>query len=63
LEGDIPGPAGVPTGCPFHSRCPRFLGEICANEKPPWQTGANGQRIRCHIPLEDLRQMQRPAAD
>jgi peptide/nickel transport system ATP-binding protein len=63
LEGNIPSPADVPTGCPFHSRCPRFLGAICVNEKPPWQSGANGQRIRCHIPLEDLRRMQCPAVE
>jgi peptide/nickel transport system ATP-binding protein len=55
LDGDIPDPADIPGGCPFHTRCPRFLGEICATTTPPWQIdpGTN-KRIFCHIPLEDL---------
>jgi peptide/nickel transport system ATP-binding protein len=59
LEGDIPSPVDIPTGCRFHTRCPRFLGDICVNQTPPWQTEANGHRIYCHIPLEELRKMQK----
>jgi peptide/nickel transport system ATP-binding protein len=59
LEGDIPSPVSIPTGCRFHTRCPRFLGDICVNQTPPWQTAANGHRLYCHIPLEELRQMQK----
>jgi peptide/nickel transport system ATP-binding protein len=59
IEGDIPSPAEVPTGCPFHTRCPRFLGEICVNETPPWQEDARGTRIFCHIPVEELATEQR----
>jgi peptide/nickel transport system ATP-binding protein len=58
LEGEIPSPADVPPGCPFHTRCPRFLGEVCVNEEPPWQMNETGTRIFCHIPLEELRQTQ-----
>ena len=59
LEGDIPSPADVPSGCPFHTRCPRYLGEICAREEPPWQTvPETGKRYYCHIPPDDLRQVQ-----
>jgi len=59
LEGDIPSPVNIPTGCRFHTRCPRVLGDICANQTPPWQTEANGHRIYCHIPLAELRTMQK----
>ncbi len=59
LEGEIPSPADVPSGCPFHTRCPRYLGEICADKEPPWQTDPEtGKRYYCHIPPEDLRQIQ-----
>jgi peptide/nickel transport system ATP-binding protein len=58
LDGEIPSPIDVPSGCPFHTRCPRFLGDICATETPPWQVGENGHRVYCHIPLDDLRRMQ-----
>jgi peptide/nickel transport system ATP-binding protein len=59
LEGDVPSPVDIPTGCRFHTRCPRFLGEICVDQTPPWQTEANGHRIYCHIPLAELRKMQK----
>jgi peptide/nickel transport system ATP-binding protein len=58
LEGDVPSPRHKPTGCPFHTRCPRFLGDICVKEAPPIQAGANGHEIRCHIPLAELKDLQ-----
>ena len=60
LDGDIPSAIDVPTGCPFHTRCPRFLGDICVDEKPPWQTAPDGKRIYCHIPVEELMAAQKP---
>ncbi len=58
LEGEIPSALEPPPGCPFHTRCPRLLGEICKEETPPWQENESGTRIFCHIPLEDLKQQQ-----
>jgi peptide/nickel transport system ATP-binding protein len=58
LEGDVPSPRQKPTGCPFHTRCPRFLGDICVKEAPPLRLGENGHEIRCHIPLEELKDLQ-----
>jgi len=55
LQGDIPNPVNLPSGCPFHTRCPRFLGEICTTHIPPWQIDdENGKQIFCHIPLQEL---------
>lgn len=54
LEGDVPSPADRPTGCPFHTRCPRFLGDICVNQRPPWHTTSQGKSYFCHIPPEEL---------
>jgi peptide/nickel transport system ATP-binding protein len=58
LEGDIPSPRQKPTGCPFHTRCQRFLGDICVNEAPPLRTTADGNQILCHIPLDELTTLQ-----
>jgi len=54
LEGDVPSPADRPTGCPFHTRCPRFLGDICVNQRPPWHETSQGKSYFCHIPPEEL---------
>jgi peptide/nickel transport system ATP-binding protein len=58
LEGDPPSQVNVPSGCPFHTRCPRFLGDICVTRTPPWQITASGKRYFCHIPAEELKEMQ-----
>jgi peptide/nickel transport system ATP-binding protein len=63
LEGDIPSPAAGLTGCPFHTRCPRFLGDICVQTVPPWRVDERtGKRYFCHIPGEDLLALQEKAA-
>ena len=58
LEGDIPSARDIPSGCRFHTRCPRFLGDICVNEEPPWRDAGNGHHIRCHIEIDDLIELQ-----
>ncbi len=58
VEGDVPSQTSGPTGCPFHPRCPRFLGDVCVTQTPPWQVDENGKRIFCHIPLNELRSVQ-----
>ncbi len=59
LEGDIPSAAEPPTGCVFHTRCPRFLGPICVEQEPPLVEAEPGHLMRCHIPIEELRELQR----
>jgi peptide/nickel transport system ATP-binding protein len=58
LEGEIPSAASPPTGCVFHTRCPRFLGQICVETEPPLVEVERGHLMRCHIPIEELRRMQ-----
>jgi peptide/nickel transport system ATP-binding protein len=58
LKGEIPSPLEPPSGCPFHTRCPRYLGQVCVEQTPPWQEDETGTRIFCHIPLSDLRKEQ-----
>jgi peptide/nickel transport system ATP-binding protein len=60
LEGDIPSAADPPSGCVFHTRCPRFLGAICVEQEPPLLEVEDGHFMRCHIPIDELRRLQRP---
>ncbi len=34
LDGEIPSAADPPSGCVFHTRCPRKIGEICETTEP-----------------------------
>jgi len=63
LEGGVPSALSPPSGCVFHTRCPRrdMLpdgGAICEAEVPPWRYNTEEHRIYCHIPLEELRKME-----
>lgn len=59
LPGDVPSPSEGITGCPFHTRCPRFLGGICVEKTPPWREVEDSEkRYFCHIPQEDLLESQ-----
>ena len=58
LEGEIPSVIDPPKGCRFSTRCPHKIGAICDNEPPPDVEAAPGHRIKCHIPLEDLKKVE-----
>jgi peptide/nickel transport system ATP-binding protein len=58
LAGEIPSAANPPTGCVFHTRCHRKVGEICEVEEPPLVEAEDGHLMRCHIPIEELRRLQ-----
>jgi peptide/nickel transport system ATP-binding protein len=58
LEGEAPSPVDLPKGCRFAGRCPRKLGAVCDREKPPLRQAGAGHVIACHIPLEELRNVE-----
>jgi peptide/nickel transport system ATP-binding protein len=58
LEGEIPSAADPPSGCVFHTRCPRKLGPICEEQEPPLEEAEDGHFMRCHIPLDELARLQ-----
>ena len=64
LSGNVPSALNPPSGCRFHTRCPRRRemlpdeGEICEHEVPPWQASEKGHRILCHIPIEELEKIE-----
>ncbi len=60
LQGEIPSAANPPSGCVFHTRCPRKLTTgICESTEPALLEEEAGHQIRCHIPLAELRVLQR----
>ena len=60
LEGSVPTLRSAFKGCFFAGRCPRKIGDICDTTPPPGQRGTvDGHEIFCHIPLDELKAMQR----
>jgi oligopeptide/dipeptide ABC transporter ATP-binding protein len=54
LVGPLPSPKNLPSGCPFHTRCPHLLGPICIQEAPPIRTITDSHWLTCHLPLSKL---------
>ncbi|MCS5670601.1 MAG: ABC transporter ATP-binding protein [Vicinamibacterales bacterium] len=48
LEGSVPSAKNPPTGCRFHTRCPRFIGDICVNNEPKPIRLSDSHVIACH---------------
>jgi peptide/nickel transport system ATP-binding protein len=64
LTGEIPSPANPPSGCVFHTRCPRRLASgICETTEPALLEAEPGHMMRCHIPVSDLRTLQAIVTD
>jgi len=48
LEGSIPSPANPPSGCKFHTRCPKRM-DICSKVVPESKEIEPGHRVVCHL--------------
>jgi len=49
LRGTIPSPANPPSGCRFHTRCHKYIGDICREVEPNLTTLSATQRVACHL--------------
>jgi oligopeptide/dipeptide ABC transporter ATP-binding protein len=57
LIGDLPSPINPPSGCEFHTRCPKYRAvlsegdrERCRSEVPALDAKAPNQFVACHFP-------------
>jgi oligopeptide/dipeptide ABC transporter ATP-binding protein len=50
VSGEPPNPIDPPSGCVFHTRCPRAT-DICREIEPPLARYPNGHLAACHHPL------------
>ena len=48
LQGDVPSPVAPPTGCRFHTRCPRVM-DRCRQEEPVLRHRGGGHFVSCHL--------------
>jgi peptide/nickel transport system ATP-binding protein len=59
LSGEIPSAASPPSGCVFHTRCPRRLSSgVCESDEPPLVEVTPGHLMSCHIPIGELQTLQ-----
>ncbi|WP_320510523.1 ABC transporter ATP-binding protein [Dongia soli] len=58
LSGEVPSAVNPPTGCVFHTRCPRKIGPICELQEPGLARIGAEHAIRCHLPIEQLGRLQ-----
>ena len=63
LQGEIPSHGDPPAGCVFHTRCPRYIGDICHEQEPELKEVEPGHFWRCHHSVEDLRELQLTAPE
>ena len=48
LKGVVPSPVNPPSGCHFHTRCPKVQ-EICKQRDPEFKDIGNGHFVACHL--------------
>ena len=51
LEGEVPSPVHIPSGCKFHTRCP-YATDICSEQVPEFREVEPGRFAACHHCLE-----------
>jgi oligopeptide/dipeptide ABC transporter ATP-binding protein len=61
LAGEVPSPASPPSGCSFHTRCPRAA-DVCSAKVPELAGyGAEQHLVRCIFPIRDGEAIDAPA--
>ena len=58
LEGDVPRPTEMPSGCRFRNRC-EFATDRCSTEFPPLVEAEPGHWVECHYDIDFLTNIRR----
>lgn len=48
LDGDVPSQLDIPSGCPFHPRCPKRF-EPCDRKVPEYKEARDRRWVACHL--------------
>ena len=48
VRGELPSPVAIPSGCPFHPRCP-YVFDACRSVRPELQPRPGGGLAACHL--------------
>jgi oligopeptide/dipeptide ABC transporter ATP-binding protein len=49
LRGTIPSPSNPPSGCRFHTRCHKYIGDICLDVEPALLPLSATREVACHL--------------
>jgi peptide/nickel transport system ATP-binding protein len=49
IKGSVPSAYDLPTGCPFHPRCEKFIGNVCKEVFPSETEVGAGHIVSCHL--------------
>jgi peptide/nickel transport system ATP-binding protein len=58
IAGLPPSLIHVPSGCPFHPRCP-YAFDVCPEREPPLVDSQPGHAVACHLPVDERRPIGR----
>jgi oligopeptide/dipeptide ABC transporter ATP-binding protein len=49
LRGTVPSPTNPPSGCTFHPRCQKYIGDICRDMEPSLNPLSATRKVACHL--------------